>query len=88
VPEFRPARRCGPGAGWVFPDRSIPGGGNGTVLDYDIGRFVADAEALYSYEGTNTLVVGSERTPPFMWTDSGPKLSSPPRSGFAHDQLS
>jgi propionyl-CoA carboxylase beta chain len=31
------------------------------VLDHDIGRFVADAEALYSYEGTreiNTLVVG------------------------------
>jgi glutaryl-CoA dehydrogenase len=36
-------------------------GGNGIVLDYNIGRFVADAEALYSYEGTreiNTLVVG------------------------------
>nr|WP_253767131.1 acyl-CoA dehydrogenase family protein [Goodfellowiella coeruleoviolacea] len=35
--------------------------GNGIVLDYNIGRFVADAEALYSYEGTreiNTLVVG------------------------------
>ncbi|MDP9817534.1 acyl-CoA dehydrogenase family protein [Spirilliplanes yamanashiensis] len=35
--------------------------GNGIVLDYDIGRFVADSEALYSYEGTreiNTLVVG------------------------------
>ncbi|MFL6141258.1 MAG: acyl-CoA dehydrogenase family protein [Labedaea sp.] len=34
--------------------------GNGIVLDHDIGRFVADAEALYSYEGTreiNTLVV-------------------------------
>jgi glutaryl-CoA dehydrogenase len=31
------------------------------VLDHDIGRFVADAEALYSYEGTreiNTLIVG------------------------------
>jgi glutaryl-CoA dehydrogenase len=36
-------------------------GGNGIVLDYDIGRFVADSEALYSYEGTreiNTLIVG------------------------------
>jgi glutaryl-CoA dehydrogenase len=36
-------------------------GGNGIVLNYNIGRFVADAEALYSYEGTreiNTLVVG------------------------------
>lgn len=35
--------------------------GNGIVLDYGIGRFVADAEALYSYEGTreiNTLIVG------------------------------
>ncbi|WP_127506983.1 acyl-CoA dehydrogenase family protein [Actinoplanes solisilvae] len=35
--------------------------GNGIVLDYAIGRFVADAEALYSYEGTreiNTLIVG------------------------------
>lgn len=35
--------------------------GNGIVLDYGIGRFVADAEALYSYEGTreiNTMIVG------------------------------
>jgi glutaryl-CoA dehydrogenase len=35
--------------------------GNGIVMDYNIGRFVADSEALYSYEGTreiNTLVVG------------------------------
>ncbi|MFI5938331.1 acyl-CoA dehydrogenase family protein [Actinoplanes sp. NPDC051494] len=35
--------------------------GNGIVLDYDIGRYVADAEALYSYEGTreiNTMIVG------------------------------
>jgi glutaryl-CoA dehydrogenase len=35
--------------------------GNGIVLDYNIGRFVADAEALYSYEGTreiNSLIVG------------------------------
>ncbi|MEU8382475.1 acyl-CoA dehydrogenase family protein [Streptosporangium sp. NPDC048865] len=36
-------------------------GGNGIVLDYDVGRFVADSEAIYSYEGTreiNTLIVG------------------------------
>jgi glutaryl-CoA dehydrogenase len=36
-------------------------GGNGILLDYHVGRFVADAEAIYSYEGTreiNTLVVG------------------------------
>jgi glutaryl-CoA dehydrogenase len=35
--------------------------GNGIVLDYQIGRFVADAEAIYSYEGTreiNSVIVG------------------------------
>jgi hypothetical protein len=35
-------------------------GGNGILLDNHIGRFVADAEAIYSYEGTreiNTLIV-------------------------------
>jgi glutaryl-CoA dehydrogenase len=39
--------------------------GNGILLDYSIGRFVADAEALYSYEGTreiNTLIVGRAAT--------------------------
>jgi glutaryl-CoA dehydrogenase len=36
-------------------------GGNGIVIGYDVARFFADAEALYSYEGTremNTLIVG------------------------------
>jgi glutaryl-CoA dehydrogenase len=36
-------------------------GGNGVLLDHNVGRFVADAEAIYSYEGTreiNSLVVG------------------------------
>jgi glutaryl-CoA dehydrogenase len=36
-------------------------GGNGILLEYNVGRFVADAEAIYSYEGTreiNTLIVG------------------------------
>jgi glutaryl-CoA dehydrogenase len=36
-------------------------GGNGILLEYQVGRFVADAEAIYSYEGTreiNTLIVG------------------------------
>ncbi|MDQ3946434.1 MAG: acyl-CoA dehydrogenase, partial [Actinomycetota bacterium] len=36
-------------------------GGNGILLEHNVGRFVADAEAIYSYEGTreiNTLVVG------------------------------
>src|SRR6201994_2121673 len=40
-------------------------GANGIVLDYQIGRFVADAEAIYSYEGTremNTLIVGKAIT--------------------------
>ncbi|HLT80832.1 MAG TPA: acyl-CoA dehydrogenase family protein [Cyclobacteriaceae bacterium] len=36
-------------------------GGNGILIKHDIARFVADAEAIYSYEGTkeiNTLIVG------------------------------
>jgi alkylation response protein AidB-like acyl-CoA dehydrogenase len=36
-------------------------GGNGILLEHQVGRFVADAEAIYSYEGIreiNTLVVG------------------------------
>jgi glutaryl-CoA dehydrogenase len=40
-------------------------GGNGILLDEHIGRFVADAEAIYSYEGTremNTLIVGKSIT--------------------------
>jgi len=40
-------------------------GANGILLDNNIGRFVADAEAIYSYEGTremNTLIVGKAIT--------------------------
>ena len=40
-------------------------GANGILLDQHIGRFVADAEALYSYEGTremNSLLVGKAIT--------------------------
>jgi glutaryl-CoA dehydrogenase len=40
-------------------------GGNGILLEYNVGRFVADAEAIYSYEGTremNTLIVGRSLT--------------------------
>lgn len=36
-------------------------GGNGILLEHKVGRFVAAAEAIYSYEGTremNTLIVG------------------------------
>ena len=48
-------------SGWLHePARELLGG-NGILLEYHVGRFVADAEAIYSYEGTreiNTLVVG------------------------------
>lgn len=40
-------------------------GANGILLEHNIGRFVADAEALYSYEGTremNSLIVGKAIT--------------------------
>ena len=40
-------------------------GGNGIVVDNDIARFFADAEAVYTYEGThevNALVIGRALT--------------------------
>ena len=40
-------------------------GGNGIVLDEDIARFMADSEAIYSFEGTyqmQTLIVGKAIT--------------------------
>lgn len=40
-------------------------GGNGILLEHDIARFFADAEAVYSYEGTheiNALIVGRALT--------------------------
>ena len=40
-------------------------GGNGIVADYDVGRYFADAEALYSYEGTfqmQNLILGKAIT--------------------------
>lgn len=40
-------------------------GGNGILLDHSVGRFFADAEAVYSYEGTheiNSLIVGRALT--------------------------
>jgi glutaryl-CoA dehydrogenase len=36
-------------------------GGNGILLEYDVARYFADAEAIYSFEGTHemqTLIVG------------------------------
>ena len=40
-------------------------GGNGILVDYNVARFFADAEAIYSYEGTyqmQTLIVGKAIT--------------------------
>jgi alkylation response protein AidB-like acyl-CoA dehydrogenase len=40
-------------------------GGNGILLDHQVARYFADAEAMYSYEGTremNTLIVGKAVT--------------------------
>jgi glutaryl-CoA dehydrogenase len=40
-------------------------GGNGIVVDYNVARFFADCEALYSYEGTyqmQNLIVGKAIT--------------------------
>jgi len=40
-------------------------GGNGILADYNVARFFADAEALYSYEGTyqmQNLIVGKAIT--------------------------
>jgi alkylation response protein AidB-like acyl-CoA dehydrogenase len=40
-------------------------GGNGVAAEYNVGRFFADAEALYSYEGTfqmQNLIVGKAIT--------------------------
>jgi glutaryl-CoA dehydrogenase len=55
----RRTARCGceRRSGWA---REVLGG-NGILLEHHVGRFVADAEAIYSYEGTreiNTLIVG------------------------------
>ncbi len=40
-------------------------GGNGILVDYNVARFFADAEAIYSYEGTyqmQTLILGKAVT--------------------------
>jgi len=52
--------RCRETVGWA---RDLLGG-NGILLE-NHGRFIADAEAIYSYEGTremNTLIVGKHIT--------------------------
>ena len=53
--------KCRETVGWA---REILGG-NGIAADYNVGRFFADAEALYSYEGTyqmQNLIVGKAIT--------------------------
>jgi len=53
--------RCRETVGWA---RELLGG-NGILLENHVGRFVAGAEAIYSYEGTremNTLIVGKHIT--------------------------
>ena len=40
-------------------------GGNGILLEHNVARFFADAEAVYSYEGSyeiNSLIVGKAIT--------------------------
>ena len=70
MPASPPWSACRTASSWVRspqPDagdgRLVPRtfGGDGIVLDYDVIRYFADAEAIYSYEGTremNTLIVG------------------------------
>ena len=53
--------KCRETVGWA---REVCGG-NGIVADYNVGRFFADAEALYTYEGTyqmQNLIVGKAIT--------------------------
>ena len=53
--------KCRETVGWA---RELLGG-NGILLENHVGRYVADAEAIYSYEGTremNTLIVGRSIT--------------------------
>jgi glutaryl-CoA dehydrogenase len=48
-------------------------GGNGIVLDYNIARHLCDIEAIYTYEGTDTvqeLLVGSDITGQYAFLPS------------------
>ena len=84
----RGRRALGPGQGVLHGayagDRRLcrePLGGNGILLEYQVGRFVADAEAIYSYEGTreiNTLIVGRAIT--------GQRLRLRPAAGASASQ--
>jgi hypothetical protein len=37
-------------------------GGNGILLEHNVGRFVAAAEAIYSYEGTREMNIRRHRS--------------------------
>jgi len=53
-------------------------GGNGILLEHHVGRFVADGEAIYSYEGTremNTLIVGRAITGLSAFAEAGPPVT-------------
>ena len=48
-------------------------GGNGIVLDYHVARHLCDIEAIYTYEGTDTvqeLLVGSDITGQYAFLPS------------------
>ncbi|GAA1701595.1 acyl-CoA dehydrogenase family protein [Microbacterium sediminicola] len=54
-------------------------GGNGILLEHDVARFFADAEAVYSYEGTHeitSLIVGRALTGLSAFTPSPAKEKS------------
>ena len=60
-----PRRSARPSRARRSPGRREVLGGNGIVADYNVARFFADAEALYSYEGTyqmQNLIVGKAIT--------------------------
>jgi glutaryl-CoA dehydrogenase len=55
-------------------------GGNGITLESDVARFHADAEAVYSYEGTheiNALIVGRALTGQSAFTHKSPQQTQP-----------
>jgi alkylation response protein AidB-like acyl-CoA dehydrogenase len=58
-------RRCTRSWEATHGDGAAEPGGNGILLEHNVRRFVADAEAIYSYEGTRemtTLIVGKSIT--------------------------
>src|SRR5262249_45543244 len=55
-------------------------GGNGVLVDYNVARHFADAEAIYAYEGTyqmQTLIVGKAITGLSAFGFTSPAKPSP-----------